>query len=67
MHRRYALGDLRPPRRRHLLRTPTDYEVSGGRWLWWWIGDVDWWSWEGPRRAFDARMECRERRGGITA
>jgi hypothetical protein len=29
--------------------------------------DVDCWSLEGSRSAFDARMECRERNGGIVA
>ena len=45
--------------------------VSPGSWygvvVGWMDSDVDCWSWEGPRSAFDARMECWDRNGGATA
>ena len=54
MHRRYALGGLTPPAAAAFIEEPqliAKYQVVGG--CWWWIGDVDCWSWEGPRSAFD--------------
>ena len=47
MHRRYALGDLRPPLRRHLLRSPQLIAKYPCWWLWWGMVDSDCWSGKG--------------------